>query len=119
MELAEILQTLPAFEGSGYTGDDLDDLMREVAGWGIKDKPIKEKTDKPRNVTAIVGKWEIKMAPNFFQEWEESIFVEFGYSYEEVCLGIVTLLEIQNDAWVSTRQRRSKKVSPRRSNGDE
>ena len=119
VELAEILQTLPAFEGSGYTGDDLDDLMREVAGWGIKDKPIKEKTDKPRNVTAIVGKWEIKMAPNFFQEWEESIFVEFGYSYEEVCLGIVTLLEIQNDAWVSTRQRRSKKVSPRRSNGDE
>ena len=118
VELAEILQTLPVFDGTGYTGDDLDDLMHEVAGWGIKEKPTKEKNDKPRNVTAIVGKWEFKMAPNFFEDWEEAMFVEFGYSYEEVCAGIVTLLDIQNDAWVSTRQRRSKKVSPRRANGE-
>jgi ParB-like chromosome segregation protein Spo0J len=118
VELAEILQSLPAFEGTGYTGDDLDDLMHEVAGWGIKEKPVKEKNDKPRNVTSIVGKWEFKMAPNFYEDWEESIFVEFGFSYEEVCAGIMQLLEIQNDAWVSTRQRRSKKVSPRRANGE-
>lgn len=118
VELAELLQGLPAFEGTGYTGDDLDELMHEVAGWGLKDKPAKEKTDKPRNVTAIIGKWEIKMAPNFFEDWEEAMFVEFGYSFEEVCAGIVSLLGIQNDAWVSTRQRRSKRTSPRRANGD-
>jgi hypothetical protein len=118
VELAEILQSLPVFEGTGYTGDDLDELMHEVAGWGIKEKPVKEKNDKPRNVTAIVGKWEFKMAPNFFEDWEEAMFVEFGYSYDEVCAGIVGLLDIQNDAWVSTRQRRSKKVSPRRANGE-
>lgn len=117
VELAEMLQALPAFEGTGYTGDDIDDLMHEVAGWGIKEKPAKEKADKPRNVTAIIGKWEIKMAPPFFQDWEEAMFAEFGYSYEEVCAGIVHLLGIQNDAWVSTRQRKSKRTSPRRANG--
>ena len=114
VELAEILQTLPAFEGTGYTGDDLDDLMQEVAGWGIKDKPTKV-SDKPRNVTSTIGKWEFKMAPDYFGVWEEQMFQEFGYSLEEVCSGMVALLELPSDSYVATRQRNSKRSSPRRS----
>lgn len=114
VELAEILQTLPAFEGTGYTGDDLDDLMQEVAGWGMKEKPTKV-SDKPRNVTSTIGKWEFKMAPDYFGAWEEQMFQEFGYSLEEVCSGMVALLELPSDAYVATRQRNSKRSSPRRS----
>ena len=114
VELAEILQTLPAFEGTGYTGEDLDDLMQEVAGWGMKEKPTKV-SDKPRNVTSTIGKWEFKMAPDYFSAWEEQMFQEFGYSLEEVCSGMVALLELPSDAYVATRQRNSKRSSPRRS----
>ena len=114
VELSEILQTLPAFEGTGYTGDDLDDLMQEVAGWGMKEKPTKV-SDKPRNVTSTIGKWEFKMAPDYFGAWEEQMFQEFGYSLEEVCSGMVALLELPSDAYVATRQRNSKRSSPRRS----
>lgn len=113
VELAEVLQTLPAFEGTGYTGDDLDELMQEVAGWGIKEKQTKV-SDKPRNVTATIGKWEFKMAPEYFDEWEENMFQEFGYSLEEVCSGMAAMLGIPSDAYVATRQRNSKKSSPRR-----
>ena len=114
VELAEILQTLPAFEGTGYTGEDLDDLTQEVAGWGMKEKPTKV-SDKPRNVTSTIGKWEFKMAPDYFNAWEEQMFQEFGYSLEEVCSGMVALLELPSDAYVATRQRNSKRSSPRRS----
>lgn len=114
VELAEILQTLPAFEGTGYTGDDLDELMQEVAGWGLKEKATKT-SDKPRNVTSIIGKWEFKMAPEYFDEWEEKMFEEFGYSLEEVCSGMISLLGIPSDSYVATRQRNSKRSSPRRS----
>jgi hypothetical protein len=114
VELAEILQTLPAFEGSGYTGDDLDDLMHEVAGWGMKEKATKV-SDKPRNVTSTIGKWEFKMAPDYFDEWEEKMFEEYGYSLEEVCSGMISLLGIPSDSYVATRQRNSKRSSPRRS----
>ena len=114
VELAEILQTLPAFEGTGYTGEDLDDLTQEVAGWGMKEKPTKV-SDKPRNVTSTIGKWEFKMAPDYFSAWEEQMFQEFGYSLEEVCSGMVALLELPSDAYVATRQRNSKRSSPRRS----
>lgn len=114
VELAEILQTLPAFEGTGYSGDDLDELMQEVAGWGMKDKPTKV-SDKPRNVTSTIGKWEFKMSPDYFSAWEEKMFQEFGYSLEEVCSGMIALLELPSDAYVATRQRNSKRSSPRRS----
>lgn len=114
VELAEILQTLPAFEGTGYNGDDLDELMQEVAGWGIKEKPTKV-SDKPRNVTSTIGKWEFKMAPEYFGEWEEKMFQEFGFSLEEVCAGMISLLGLPSDAYVATRQRNSKRSSPRRS----
>lgn len=114
VELAEILQTLPAFDGTGYSGDDLDELMHEVAGWGIKEKQTKA-PDKPRNVTSTIGKWEFKMAPEYFDEWEEKMFEKYGYSLEEVCAGVVELLGIQSDAYVATRQRNSKRSSPRRS----
>ncbi len=113
VELAEILQNLPAFDGTGYTGDDLDELMQEVAGWGIKEKQTKV-SDKPRNVTATIGKWEFKMAPDYFNEWEEKMFQEYGYSLEEVCAGMVTMLGIPSDSYVATRQRNSKRSSPRR-----
>lgn len=113
VELAEVLQTLPAFEGTGYTGDDLDELMQEVAGWGIKEKQTKV-SDKPRNVTATIGKWEFKMAPEYFSEWEEKMFQEFGYSLEEVCAGMIAMLGLPSDAYVATRQRNSKRSSPRR-----
>lgn len=114
VELAEILQTLPAFEGTGYDGDDLDELMQEVAGWGIKEKQTKV-SDKPRNVTATIGKWEFKMAPEYFSEWEEKMFQEFGFSLEEVCAGMASMLGIPSDSYVATRQRNSKRNSPRRS----
>jgi ParB-like chromosome segregation protein Spo0J len=113
VELAEILQTLPAFEGTGYDGDDLDELMQEVAGWGIKEKKTKV-SDKPRNVTSTIGKWEFKMAPEYFEEWEEKMFEEFGYSLEEVVAGMVYMLGLPSDSYVATRQRNSKKSSPRR-----
>lgn len=118
VELAEILQSVPAFDGTGYTGDDLDDLLREVAGWGMKEKPTKV-AEKPRNVTSTIGKWEFKMAPEYFVSWEEGMFAKFGYTYDEVCAGIVQMLQIPNDSWVSTRQRKSKRTSPRRSGGGE
>lgn len=117
VELAEILQTLPAFDGTGYDGDDLDELMHEVAGWGIKDKQIKV-SDKPRNVTSTIGKWEFKMAPEYFSEWEEKMFQEFGFSLDEVCAGMVSMLGIPADAYVATRQRNSKRSSPRRTAQD-
>lgn len=116
VELAEILQGMSEFDGTGYSGDDLDELMREVAGWGIKEKSTKEvEVDKPRNVTAIVGRWEIKMTPEDFDKWEEQMMNEYGFSFDEVCGGIIAMLGLQDDAWVSTRQRRSKRKSKRRS----
>lgn len=113
VELAEILQTLPAFDGTGYDGDDLDELMQEVAGWGIKEKQTKV-SEKPRNVTSTIGKWEFKMAPQYFDDWEEQMFDEFGYSLEEVVAGMIHLLGLPSDAYVATRQRNSKRSSPRR-----
>jgi ParB-like chromosome segregation protein Spo0J len=116
VELAEMLREMTSFEGTGYDGDDVDELVREVAGWGIKEAPQKASDeDKPRNVTAIIGKWEIKFERSYFDAWEEEMFKAYGFSFEEVCAGIVEMLDIPNDAWVSTRQRRSKRKSARRS----
>ena len=116
VELAEMLRGMSSFDGTGYDGDDVDELVREVAGWGIKDAPQKSSDeDKERNVTAIIGKWEIKFERSYFDKWEEYMFQTYGFSFEEVCSGIVEILDIPNDAWISTRQRRSKKKSARRS----
>ena len=116
VELAEMLRGMSSFEGTGYDGDDVDELVKEVAGWGIKDAPQKSSDeDKERNVTAIIGKWEIKFERSYFDKWEEYMFETYGFSFEEVCSGIVEILDIPNDAWISTRQRRSKKKSARRS----
>lgn len=116
VELVEILKDMKSFDGTGYSSDDVDDLLKEVAGWGMQDNPVKpqDDVDKERNITAIVGKWEIKFERKFFDEWEEHMFQNFGYSYEEVCGGIVEMLGIPDDAWVCTRQRKSKRKSNRR-----
>lgn len=115
VELAEMLRSMSSFDGTGYSGDDVDDLINDVAGWGIKEEKGKASDeDKPRNVTANIGKWEIKFERSYFDAWEEEMFKKFGFAYEEVCGGIVEMLNIQNDSWVSTRQRRSKRKSPRR-----
>jgi hypothetical protein len=55
------------------------------------------------------------MAPDYFDEWEEKMFEEYGYSLEEVCSGMISLLGIPSDSYVATRQRNSKRSSPRRS----
>lgn len=119
VELTEMLQGIDTFDGTGYDGDDLDDLLREVAGWGMKQKPTRDVEDtKLRNVTAIVGKWEIKMEPSYFSKWEERMFEAYGFAFDEVCGGIVEMLGLPNDAWVSTRQRKSKRKSQRRSKNE-
>ena len=116
VELVEILKDMKSFEGTGYTGDDVDDLLKEVAGWGMQEVATKPENDveKDRNVTAIIGKWEIKFERKFFDEWEEVMFQNHGYSYEEVCSGIIEMLELPDDSWVCTRQRKSKRKSSRR-----
>lgn len=116
VELVEILKDMKSFDGTGYSGDDVDDLLKEVAGWGMQETAAKPESDveKERNVTAIIGKWEIKFERKFFDEWEEVMFSNYGYSYEEVCSGIMEMLRIPDDAWVCTRQRKSKRKSSRR-----
>lgn len=116
VELVEILKDMKQFDGTGYSADDVDDLLKEVSGWGIQDTSDKKvlDVDKERNVTAIIGKWEIKFERKFFDEWEELMFQNFGYSYEEVCGGIIEMLGLPDDSWVCTRQRKSKRKSARR-----
>jgi hypothetical protein len=120
VELVEVLKDMKSFEGTGYTGDDVDELLKEVAGWGLNDVPAKpqDDVDKERNITAIVGVWEIKFERKFYDEWEEYMFQEYGYSYEEVCGGIMEMLRVPDDSWVCTRQRKSKRKSSRRQNGE-
>jgi ParB-like chromosome segregation protein Spo0J len=120
VELVEVLKDMKSFEGTGYTGEDVDDLLKEVAGWGLSDVPAKPQDDveKERNVTAIIGIWEIKFERKFYDEWEEYMFQEYGYSYEEVCGGIMEMLRVPDDSWVCTRQRKSKRKSSRRQNGE-
>ena len=115
VELAEMLRSMSSFDGTGYSGDDVDDLISDVAGWGIKEEKGKSTDeDKARNVTANIGKWEIKFERSYFDAWEEEMFKAHGFSYEEVCGGMMEALNIQGDSWVSTRQRRSKRKSARR-----
>ena len=115
VELAEMLRSMSSFDGTGYSGDDVDDLISDVAGWGIKEEKGKSTDeDKARNVTANIGKWEIKFERSYFDAWEEEMFKAHGFSFEEVCGGMMEMLNIQGDSWVSTRQRRSKRKSARR-----
>lgn len=115
VELAEMLRGMTSFAGTGYDGDAVDDLMRDVAGWGIKDAPVKEEDDDvQRNITSVIGRWEFKFVREQFDAWEEEMFKAFGFSYEEVCGGMAEMLNIPDDSWVSTRQRRSKRKSARR-----
>jgi hypothetical protein len=115
VELAEMLRGMTSFQGTGYDGDAVDDLLRDVAGWGIKSAPVKEEDDDvQRNITTIIGRWEFKFVREQFDAWEEEMFKAFGFSYEEVCSGIGEMLNIPDDSWVSTRQRRSKRKSARR-----
>jgi ParB-like chromosome segregation protein Spo0J len=120
VELVDILKDMKSFEGTGYAPEDVDDLLREVAGWGIQETPTNnsDDIDKERNVTAIIGKWEIKFERKFFDEWEEHMFDNYGYSYDEVCGGIIELLGLPDNSWVCTRQRKSKKKSARRQGED-
>lgn len=120
VELVEILKDMKSFEGTGYDGDDVDDLLKEVSGWGLVGTEVKkeEDADKERNITAIIGRWEIKFERKFFDAWEEEMFQKFGYSYEEVCGGIIEMLKIPDDSWVCTRQRKSKRKSNRRQGGE-
>lgn len=113
VELVEILKDMKSFDGTGYTGDDVDELLKEVAGWGLSEVQVRPQDDveKERNITAIVGVWEIKFERKFYDEWEEMMFQNYGYSYEEVCGGIVEMLGIPDDSWVCTRQRKSKRKS--------
>jgi ParB-like chromosome segregation protein Spo0J len=114
VELVDMLKDLGSFDGTGYSADDFDELFKEVAGWGLEEVKTKEvENDKERNVTAIIGKWEIKFERKFFDEWEEHMFTHFGYSYEEVCGGIIEVLGLPDDGWVCTRQRKSKRRSAR------
>lgn len=119
VELAEMLRGMTSFDGTGYDGDAVDELVRDVAGWGIKTEPTKAKDDDvQRNLTAIIGKWEFKFERSYFDAWEEEMFKAYGFAYEEVCGGIAEMLNIADDSWVSTRQRRSKRKSARRSNSE-
>ncbi len=114
VELVDLLKDLPSHEGTGYTLEDLDDLLHDIAGWG-DNREVKPQDDveKERNITANVGRWEFKFERKFFDEWEEFMFSNYGYAYEEVCSGIVELLKLPNDAWVETKQRNSKRKSAR------
>lgn len=116
VELVEILKDMKEFSGTGYSADDVDDLLKEVSGWGLQETPDKKvlDVDKERNVTAIIGQWEIKFERKFFDEWEEMMFNTYGYAYEEVCGGIIEMLGLPDDSWVCTRQRKSKRKSARR-----
>ena len=114
VELVDLLKDLPSHEGTGYTPEDLDDLLHDIAGWGDnREVKPQDDVDKERNITANVGRWEFKFERKFFDEWEEFMFSSYGYSYEEVCSGIVELLKLPNDAWVETKQRNSKRKSAR------
>lgn len=116
VELVELLREVPSYEGTGYSPDDIDDLLHDIAGWGDgKEVKPQDDVDKERNITANVGRWEFKFERKFFDEWEEFMFSNYGYSYEEVCSGIVELLRIPNDSWVETKQRKSKRKSQRAS----
>jgi hypothetical protein len=46
------------------------------------------------------------------------MFEAYGFAFDEVCGGIVEMLGLPNDAWVSTRQRKSKRKSQRRSKNE-
>jgi ParB-like chromosome segregation protein Spo0J len=117
VELVDLLREMPSHEGTGYTPEDLDDLLHDIAGWGdSREVKPQDDVDKERNITANVGRWEFKFERKFFDEWEEFMFDNYGYAYEEVCAGIVELLRIPNDAWVETKQRKSKRKSARSSN---
>lgn len=109
--LVDMLKDMPSFDGTGYSTSDVDDLLKEVAGWGDKTvKPVEKDIEKDRNITAIIGKWELKFERKFFDEWEEYMFANYGFSYDEVCLGIVDLLGLPDEGWVSTRQRKSHRI---------
>ena len=119
VELAEMLRGMVSFEGTGYDGDDVDELVRDVAGWGIKDDSAKEKNEvDARNITAIIGRWEFKFVREQFDAWEEEMFKAYGFAFEEVCSGMAEMLNIPDDSWVSTRQRRSKRKSRRRTESE-
>lgn len=113
VELVDVLKDMRSFEGTGYSDSDVDDLLRDVAGWGDKTVQVKpqDDADKERNITANVGRWEFKFERKFFDEWETEMFSEYGYAYDEVCFGIAELLGIDQNSWVSTKQRKSKKKS--------
>lgn len=119
IELVDLLRDVPSHEGTGYTADDLDDLMHDIAGWGnSKQVRPQDDVDKERNITANIGRWEFKFERKFFDEWEEFMFSNYGYAYEEVCNGMVELLKLPNDAWVETKQRKSRRKSHRASQGE-
>lgn len=92
--LLDLLTSLPDFDGTGFDGDDVDELIASITGTPLVD------LDKPPTVACHIGKYRSRIAYDAWTTWEDHVRQEYGWSREDVTRCIIERLGLPGDAFV-------------------
>ena len=105
--LLELIMSLGSFEGTGYDGDDIDELIANVNG---KDA---HQIRQAKSILAI-GTYKDRLTWDEWTNWEDEIQRSVGYSREEICAEVIRRLNLPADSYVVTTARDTSKQSERK-----
>lgn len=110
--LLDLITSLANFEGIGYDGDDIDQLLASVNGYN---------PNEVRQAKAVmaIGVWKDRLTWDEWTEWEDEIQRTAGYSREEICAELMKRLNLPPDSYVVTTNRDTSKQSARKKGSDE
>jgi ParB-like chromosome segregation protein Spo0J len=105
--LLDLIVSLGSFEGTGYDGDDVDQLISQVNGYSAPEGA----TGK---ASMAVGIYRDRLTWDEWTAWEDEIQHSAGYSREEICAEVIRRLNLPSDSFVVTTSRDTTKQSERK-----
>lgn len=110
--LLDLITSLASVVGTGFDGDDIDQLIAAVNG---------QNAFEVRQAKAIlaIGVWKDRLTFDEWVAWEDEVQRTAGYSREEICAEIITRLRLPADSYVVTTNRDTSKQSERKKGSDE
>lgn len=109
--LLDLIVSLGSFEGTGFDGDDVDNLIAQVNGQNAHDI-------RQAKAIVAVGTWKERLTWDEWVNWENEVQSSAGYSREAICAEIIRRLNLPADSYVVTTARDTSKQSERKKSAE-